>query len=295
MRRWISVVSCFWNGLLRLFLSLVSGFNLIVLLRLISGSKWFSIRLISVFRIDLVDLGLFSNLLDGINLGTVLEFLGIRYIRFSFWAVEIIEISRSRWISIKLLPVSRFDLVDFGLILVLSDFNIIVVDGKILGKRFKRLGLWEEEIKMGSCDGVMWVSSPVGKSKDPANLEGCFSASTTRWFAGDRRRRALSTPPWVIVGGRNISKSYDVGRLILDFECMEWSFIGCNKRFYNSLISGFSWLDVDILRVRISMVICNLVSLRNNQGNEGHNPTHHGTVKRLTGGRNPLNRKVDNK
>ncbi|EFH48677.1 predicted protein [Arabidopsis lyrata subsp. lyrata] len=180
MRRWISVVSCFWNGLLRLFLSLVSGFNLIVLLRLISGSKWFSIRLISVFRIDLVDLGLFSNLLDGINLRTVLEFLGIRYIRFSFWAVEIIEISRFRWISIKLLPVSRFDLVDFGLILVLSDFNIIVVDGKILGKRFKRLGLWEEEIKMGSCDGVMWVSSPVGKSKDPANLEGCFSASTTR-------------------------------------------------------------------------------------------------------------------
>ncbi|CAL9224631.1 unnamed protein product, partial [Arabidopsis halleri] len=164
----------------RLFLSLVSGFNLIVSLRLISDSKWFSIRLISVFRIDLVDLGLFSNLLDGINLGTVLEFLGIRYIRFSFWAVEIIKISRSRWISIKLLPVSRFDLVDLGLILVLSDFNIIVVDWEILGKRFKRLGLWEEEIKMGSCDGVMWVSSPVGKSKDPANLEGCFSASTTR-------------------------------------------------------------------------------------------------------------------
>ncbi|EFH62499.1 predicted protein [Arabidopsis lyrata subsp. lyrata] len=121
--------------------------------------------------------------------------------------------------------------------------------------------------------------------------EGVFN----RWFSGDRRRRALSTLPWAIVGGRNISKSYDVGRLILDFECMEWSFIGCNKRFYNSLISGFSWLDVDTLRVRISMVNCNLVSLRNNQGNEGHNPTHHGTVKRLTGGRNPLNRKVDNK
>ncbi|EFH62222.1 predicted protein [Arabidopsis lyrata subsp. lyrata] len=121
--------------------------------------------------------------------------------------------------------------------------------------------------------------------------EGVFN----RWFSGDRRRRALSTLPWAIVGGRNISESYDVGRLILDFECIEWSFIGCNKRFYNSLISGFSWLDVDTLRVRISMVNCNLVSLRNNQGNEGHNPTHHGTVKGLTGGRNPLNRKVDNK
>ncbi|CAH8272786.1 unnamed protein product [Arabidopsis lyrata] len=114
-----------------------------------------------------------------------------------------------------------------------------------------------------------------------------------RWFSGDRRGRALITLPWAIVGGQNISKRYDVGRLCLDFECMELSFSGCNKRFYYGLISGFSWLDVDTITVRISRVICDWASLRNNQGNEDHNSTHQGTVKGLTGGRNPPKPKVD--
>lgn len=95
------------------------------------------------------------------------------------------------------------------------------------------------------------------------------------------------------LGGRNFSKRYDVGRLSLDFKCMEWSFSGCNKRLSYGWISGFSWLDMDILRVRISRVSCNWVSLRTNQGSAGHNSTHHGTVKGFTGGRNPPKPKVD--
>ncbi|EFH46427.1 predicted protein [Arabidopsis lyrata subsp. lyrata] len=93
MSRWISVFSGFWNGLIRLFLRLVSGFNLIVSLRLIFGSKWISIRLISVFRVDLVDLGLITELSDGINLGFDLEFLSTRFIRLSQSDFQMVPVS----------------------------------------------------------------------------------------------------------------------------------------------------------------------------------------------------------
>ncbi|CAL9237938.1 unnamed protein product, partial [Arabidopsis halleri] len=66
-----------------------------------------------------------------------------------------------------------------------------------------------------------------------------------------------------------------------------------NRRFYYGLISCFSWVNVDIIKGRISRVNCDWIFLRNNQGNEDHNPTHHGTVKGLTGGRNPPKPKID--
>ncbi|EFH62964.1 predicted protein [Arabidopsis lyrata subsp. lyrata] len=122
-----------------------------------------------------------------------------------------------------------------------------------------------------------------------ARIRGVFN----KWFSGDRSGRALITLLWTIVGGRNFSKRYDVGRLSLDFKCMEWSFSGCNKRFSYGWISGFSWLDMDILRVRISRVNCDWISLRTDQGSARHNSTHHGTVKGFTGGRNPPKPKVD--
>ncbi|EFH48910.1 predicted protein [Arabidopsis lyrata subsp. lyrata] len=112
-------------------------------------------------------------------------------------------------------------------------------------------------------------------------------------FSGDRSGRSLITLPWTIVGRRNFSKRYDVGRLSLEFECMEWSFSGCNKRFYYGWISGFSWLDVDVIKVKISRVNCDWVFLKTNQGSACHNSTHHGTVKGFTGGCNPPKPKVD--
>ncbi|KAG7588485.1 Ribonuclease H domain [Arabidopsis suecica] len=87
---------------------------------------------------------------------------------------------------------------------------------------------------------------------------------------------------WEIVGGQNFPKRYDGGRLCLDFECMELSFGGCNKRFFYGLISGFLWLVVDNIRLKISRVNCDWVSLKKNQRNEGHKSTHYGTVTDFT-------------